>query len=296
MQLALPNKDNLHLPLLKVISNAKEGSMIAREAVLKVKGFYPEITPEDMASTLDSGGNRLNNRIRWAKQDLVLSGDIDDSAGWGTWRITNKGVQRLKREWAGWKPQYVAKEPQPKSDQVSQLIHADPVETMEQARRDLVKKVEVEVLQRLRGIDSGTFETVVAQLLERLGYGNLNDGTIRVLGRSGDGGIDGECSLDKLGLYKAKFQAKKWKPGHTVSSKEVRDFVGALTTERIEQGIFVTTSDFSSDAKQTALKSGKVKLINGEEFARIAVETGLGVRKKILDFPTLDEDYFSGLD
>lgn len=270
--------------------------MIAREAVLKVKGYYPEITPEDMASTLDSGGNRLNNRIRWAKQDLVLSGDIDDSAGWGIWRITRKGIQRLKLEWPVWKPQYVTKEPQPKSDQISQLIHADPVETMEQARRDLVKKVEVEVLQRLRGIDSGTFEAVVAQLLERLGYGNLNDGTIRVLGRSGDGGIDGECSLDKLGLYKAKFQAKKWKPDHTVSSKEVRDFIGALTTERIEQGIFVTTSDFSSDAKQTALRSGKVKLINGVEFARIAVESGLGVRKKMLDFPTLDEDYFSGLD
>jgi restriction system protein len=296
MQLALPSKDNLHLPLLKVLSSAKEGSMLAREAVLKVKSFYPEITPEDMASTLDSGGNRLNNRIRWAKQDLVLSGDIDDSAGWGIWRITDSGVRRLKREWADWKPQYVAKEPQPKFDQVPPLNHVDPVETMEQARRELVKKVEAEVLQRLRGVDSGTFETIVAQLLERLGYGSLNDGTIRVLGRPNDGGIDGECSLDKLGLYKAKFQAKKWKPGHTVTSKEVRDFVGALTTERIEQGIFVTTSDFSPDAKQTAMKSGKVKLINGGEFARIAVETGLGVRKKIIDFPTLDEDYFSGLD
>jgi restriction system protein len=99
--------------------------------------------------------------------------------------------------------------------------------------------------------------------------------------------------MDLLGLYKVKFQAKQWTS--QIPSKEVRDFVGALDMERVAQGIFVTTSTFSQDAMQTAKKSGKVKLVDGGELARIMVEAGLGVRKTSLEIPKLDEDYFSGL-
>nr|WP_276975837.1 restriction endonuclease [Ferrimicrobium acidiphilum] len=116
---------------------------------------------------------------------------------------------------------------------------------------------------------------------------------MKVTGRTGDGGIDGECAMDRLGLYKAKFQAKRWK--NSVSSGEVRDFIGALTTERVDQGIFVTTSSFTPDAVTTAQKSGKVKLIDGKELARMMVESGQGVTKKTLDIPKIDEEYFSGL-
>jgi restriction endonuclease Mrr len=36
-----------------------------------------------------------------------------------------------------------------------------------------------------------------------------------------DGGIDGTCSLDALGLVKLQFQAKRWK--NQVGGKEIRD-------------------------------------------------------------------------
>ncbi len=84
---------------------------------------------------------------------------------------------------------------------------------------------------------------------------------------------------------------KKVVADKSVSSREICDFVSALTTERVEQGIFVATSDFTSDAKQTAMKSGEVKLMNGQEFSRIMVKTGLGVRKTALDVPKVDEDF-----
>jgi restriction system protein len=291
----LPNKDNLHLPLLKVLSDMG-GTGVARDVVEKVKKSYPKLTPDDIASTLESGGNRLNNRIRWAKQDLVISGDIDATTGWGVWRITKKGTNRLAKEWSDWKPQYVTKPILASANQVTQTVADDPEEALYGARRELVKKIELELLQKIRSVGSDTFESLVAQLLEKMEYGSRADGTIKVTGKTGDGGIDGEFSFDRLGLYKAKFQAKKWKADRLVSPKEVRDFIGALDTERVGQGLFVTTSDFTSEAKAQAAKSGKVKLINGEEFARLAVEHELGVRKEPLSIPRVDEDFFASLD
>lgn len=279
-----------------------------RDAFERVKKYYDQLTPEDIASRLDSGGNRLNNRIQWSRQDLVLSGDVERSQN-GIWKITPKGKERLEREWRSWKPEYY-KTPlslaavtvsipnfAPKASlvvppMVAQLM-VGPYEAVEQAMRELVEQVENELLERLHSADPTEFENIIAQLLEKLEYGSISDGSIKVTGRSGDGGIDGECALDRLGLYKAKFQAKRWTT--SVSSKEIRDFIGALTTERVEQGIFVTTSDFTQDAITTAQRAGKVKLISGKDLARIMVEAGLGVTKTSLEIPKIDEDYFSGL-
>jgi restriction system protein len=295
---ALPTKESIHLPLLKVLDEAG-GSLGSRDAIQAAKKYFPELTPDDLASRLDSGGNRLNNRIRWARQDLVLSGEIDGSNP-GIWRITDKGKEHLRKDWSSWKPEYSSRVsaggstviPEP-IQSVTTVPTGDPHEEVELALRQLVKRVEAEVLERLHTVEPSSFEDMIAQLLERLEYGSIADGTIRVTGRSGDGGIDGECAMDRLGLYKAKFQAKRW--SNVVSSKEIRDFIGALTTERVEQGIFVTTSSFTQDAIQTAQRAGKVKLIDGKELARIMVEAGLGVRKTSLDIPKLDEEYFNGL-
>lgn len=275
-----------------------------RDAFERVKKYYDQLTQEDIASRLDSGGNRLNNRIQWARQDLVLSGDVERSQN-GIWKITPKGKERLDREWSTWKPEYY-KTPQSSATvsisipKVSVAVPpivvnamVGPYEAVEQARRELVEQVEGELLERLHSVDSSEFENIIAQLLEKLEYGSISDGSIKVTGRSRDGGIDGECALDRLGLYKAKFQAKRWTD--SVSSKEIRDFIGALTTERVEQGIFVTTSDFTQDAITTAQRAGKVKLISGKDLARIMVEAGLGVTKTSLEIPKIDEDYFSGL-
>jgi len=253
-----------------------------------------------LASRLDSGGNRLYNRIAWARKDLVFTGEID-GATIGVWRITEKGKQRLDKDWASWKPEYKPIPADQGKLEVRPMVTPeaatssaiDPEEALEEARRGIVATTETELLQRLQAVDPSIFETIVAQLLEKLEYGNLSDNTIRVTGRSGDSGIDGECTTDRLGLFKVKFQAKRWQ--NPVSVHEIRDFVGAVHTEGADHGIFVTTSEFTQDTIATARKSGKVRLVNGKELARIMTEVGLGVRKKTVDIPRLDEEYFSGL-
>ncbi len=103
-----------------------------------------------------------------------------------------------------------------------------------------------------------------------------------------------EITAEDLGLYQLHFQAKRWK--NQVGAEEIRGFIGGMqTSHHTEYGIFVTTSDFSKDAVETGQKSGKVKLINGRDFAALMIKYGLGVTKSQLHVAKIDHDYFEGL-
>ncbi len=66
-----------------------------------------------------------------------------------------------------------------------------------------------EVLENLLQVSPSRFEVIVLDVLHRPGYGGHRDDLQRV-GGTGDGGIDGVISLDKLGLEKVYVQAKRW--------------------------------------------------------------------------------------
>ena len=59
--------------------------------------------------------------------------------------------------------------------------------------------------------------------------------------------------------------------------------------------MFITTSDFSTGAKDAALGLDiKVVLIDGIELARLMVEHNLGVSvKQVYEVKQIDSDYFS---
>lgn len=270
--------------------------MSTSEAIEKVTNYFPEITQEDSARQLKSGGNQWKNAVRWAKQNLIHAGEVDGSI-WAVWKITDKGKLRLEREWTSWKPEY--REKSPSGEKVSRSLvtpkegdeffpSRNPPELLETALNAINESLQNDILGKLSSLDPSSFESIISDLLGKMNYGNPE-----VLGRSGDGGIDGTCSVDALGLFKLHFQAKRWK--NQVGAKEIRDFIGGMQTSRGEYGIFVTTSDFSQDAIETAKKSGRVRLVNGREFARLMIEYELGVTRKQLHLPKIDQDYFESL-
>src|SRR2546428_7136487 len=294
--MAIPLTPNLELPLLKAINDAG-GNLDVLGASESVASCYPELTAEDKASRLNSGGNRWVNRVQWARQNLVLKGDLDGTVR-GQWQITAKGKARLAREWASWKPEYstrlAASTREAHHREVTEDRETtspetkDPYEDLDVAWEDVRKHVERELLEKVKTISPSLFEILVGQLLDRLGYSS-----IQVTGRSGDGGIDGECCIDSLGLYKVLFQAKRW--SSQVGAPDVRGFIGALHTHRVNQGIFITTSTFSDNARDESNRSGNVKLIDGMQLAVQMVRAGLGFRKTNLEVPKIDNDYFEGL-
>jgi restriction system protein len=109
------------------------------------------------------------------------------------------------------------------------------------------------------------FEDFCANLIEKMGYGVAAKRKIR----SRDGGIDGEILEDELGLRgKIYLQAKQWQSNSKVGSKDMREF---LYNIRGKKGVFITTSDFSEDARSEAgsFKDGSVALINYQELIRL---------------------------
>jgi len=94
--MALPKKKETELPLLREIE-AVGGEAKPQTIYSKVTSHFPQITKEDLEETITGGINKWTNRIQWARQSLVLRGDLERYPH-GLWRITVKGRERLRAE------------------------------------------------------------------------------------------------------------------------------------------------------------------------------------------------------
>jgi restriction system protein len=164
-----------------------------------------------------------------------------------------------------------------------------PEEQIEAALAQLRDTVATDLLERLLQVSPTYFETIVLDLLHKMGYG-ANRGDLKRVGGSGDGGIDGIINLDKLGLEKVYVQAKRWQG--TVGRPEIQAFYGALAGRRADKGVFLTTSSFSRDAVEFAANVERVVLVDGRRLAELMIEHEVGVSLKPLFRPELDGDYF----
>jgi len=129
----------------------------------------------------------------------------------------------------------------------------------------------------------------VLDLLHAMGYGTSRTDLQRV-GGSGDGGIDGIISLDRLGLEKVYVQAKRWQ--NPVGRPEVQGFYGALAGQRANKGVFITTSTFTTQAVEFANSVERIVLVDGKRLTALMTEHGVGVSHRVLKVPKVDSDYF----
>jgi len=131
--------------------------------------------------------------------------------------------------------------------------------------------------------------------LVKMGYGGSRQDAGQVIGKSGDEGIDGIIKEDRLGLDTIYVQAKRWKD--TVGRPEIQKFAGALQGQRAKKGIFLTTADFSREAREFASRiESKIILIDGEELAELLIDFDVGVSTaNVYQLKKIDSDYFSDL-
>lgn len=133
------------------------------------------------------------------------------------------------------------------------------------------------------------FESLVLDLLHAMGYGT-NRSDLQRVGGSGDGGIDGIISLDRLGLEKVYVQAKRWQ--NTVGRPEIQGFYGALAGQRANKGVFITTSSFTPQAVDFARSVERIVLVDGTRLAELMIEHAVGVTHRVIKVAKLDSDYF----
>jgi len=147
---------------------------------------------------------------------------------------------------------------------------------MESANSRMRVSLASDLLARVKAGTPRFFEGLVVELLIQMGYGGSRRDAGQAIGRSGDEGIDGVISEDRLGLDIVYIQAKRW--DGTVGRPEIQKFVGALHGKRAKKGVFITTGTFSGDAvTYVETIDPKVVLIDGRRLATLMIDFDVGV-------------------
>lgn len=304
--MAVPTYDQFIEPILRCLAANPDG-MAARD-VHDAAANALGVSEADRAELLPSGVQLVyKNRAGWAHDRLKRAG-LSASRRRGYWQLTEAGVrfaqeqpsplpvpvlEALLTEYneVRLRPSVAVPNVEATATQVAVPERAtiSPDDRLEHALAELRAGVTAELLELLSQVSPAYFETVVLDLLHKLGYGTGRADLLRV-GRSGDGGIDGVISLDRLGLEKVYVQAKRWQS--SVGRPDVQAFYGALAGQRANRGVFITTSTFTQQAIDFASSVERIVLVDGTKLADLMIEYEVGVASRAVRIPKIDSDYF----
>lgn len=312
----IPDFQTLMLPVLSQFADGKErGSSEVRAPV----AMQFELSPDDLAALLPSGRQTVfTNRVAWALSYLKQA-NLLYTPKRGVYLLTHRGREvldgrpsRIDIDFLNQFPEFVAfrtaknSQGEPTVQTASSnifnpvspaTIDAQQLTPDEQVRigdKRIKESLAAQLLERIAQISPGFFEQLVIDLLVAMGYGGSHEDAASVVGRSGDGGIDGIIKEDRLGLESIYVQAKRWKAGTTVGRPDIQQFAGALQGHRARKGVFITTATFTREAAEYAKGiQTTIVLIDGQQLAQLMIEFGVGVNQTgVIKLMRLDEDYF----
>lgn len=180
--------------------------------------------------------------------------------------------------------------PESAADEATPL---DPDEQIEDGVSRIHADVADQLLTRIQAQEPEFFEKAVLDLLMAMGHGGAEGSASRTQ-LSRDGGIDRTLDQDALGLSRIYVQAKRYAKENTVGRPAIQEFVGALAGNAANQGVFLTTSRFSTDAQKYADQvQARVVLVDGAKLARLMIRYGVGVQvRRKVQIVDVDEDFF----
>jgi restriction system protein len=302
----LPDFQSLLLPVLRFAEDGQEHS--TQQALDQIASAL-NIPPDELLLMLPSGQPIFANRIQWARTYLKHAGLLSYPQR-GAFQITERGravlaegQDRLDIRFLSRFPEFVAfrngHQGQPTATDSSSLTQAEerktPEELLAEGITALRQTLSEEILARIKECSPSFFETLVVELLVKMGYGGSRLDAGGRVGRSGDGGIDGLIKEDRLGLDVIYLQAKRW-ADKTVGRPDIQQFVGALQGQRARKGVYITTSTFSDEARRyvDSIES-KIVLIDGQRLAGLMIDFEVGVTTvSTYQVKRIDSDYFNG--
>lgn len=253
------------------------------------------LQPDKLEETTKSGQTRFHNQVAWARQYLVWEGLLDGSKH-GVWALSPKGQvahldmpksREIFLKWVKFHAEArraaedsvvenganLSKAAIPRADKLEIVVPFDEVE-------------EEELLAVLRKVSPSGFERVCQRLLRESGFES-----VKVTGKSHDGGIDGIgiLQLNPFVTLKVLFQCKRYKG--SVSRAEVGDFRNAMLG-RADKGIILTTGSFSSEAIKEANRDGAppIELVDGDKLVSLFEKARLGLKERaVFD---VDHEFF----
>lgn len=317
--MAIPNYQTLMLPLLRTL---RSGNPQHVREIASSLGREFQLTEEELNQLTPGGGSlQFHGRVSWAKTYMSQAGLVEQVSR-GVYRISDKGKLAIAENperidnhflmrYQGFrdfknrsgtrggrsdftnplngKTDSLAADNGSNEDSIG-----DPGERLNAAYREIRAALATDLLDQVKQASPQFFEVLVIDLLLAMGYGGSREDAGQVVGKSGDGGIDGIIKEDRLGLDFVYVQAKRW--ADAVSRPTVQGFAGSLEGARARKGVLITTSHFTPGALDYVKQIEKrIVLIDGNQLADYMIDFGIGVTSvSTLHIRRIDQDYFEG--
>lgn len=301
----IPNYQTCMLPLLKLLSDEKVHKF---SDVVETLSDEFSLTDEERRLLIPSKVQTvISSRIGWAKTYMKKALLLEDT-GKGLFKITERGKEVLREN-----PEKITTKDLKKFDEFKDFFNnhnskkkdvgfqnenpiensSTPDELLDEGYKKLTETLADDLVNAIAECSPSFFEKLVVDLLVHMGYGGSFEDAAKVVGKSGDEGIDGIIKEDRLGLDSIYIQAKRWKG--SVGRPEIQKFAGALLGQKASKGVFITTGNFTSDAESFAKTADgrKMVLIDGGKLASLMIEYNVGVStRRIIEIKKIDSDYF----
>lgn len=300
--MAIPDYQKLMLPLLQWLADGQPHT--AREAYNHLSEHFL-LTPDERDELLPSGNQPvIENRVGWAKTYLKKAGLID-SPKRGLWQISPRGQQFLSTQPACLTNNDLEQfaefqtfklnsklDVSLKTPEQFDVKEQTPTENLDASYQKIRETLAAELLSSVKSCSPAFFERLVVDLMLAMGYGGSRRDAGEATRLTADGGIDGVIREDRLGLDTIYLQAKRWEG--TVGRPEIQKFAGALQGERARKGVFITTSDFSKEAREFVERlDATIVLINGMKLSELMMDFNVGVTiRHRYEVKHIDGDYF----
>ena len=302
--MAIPKYDEMYRVVLECLADMQpHKSKEMRDAI----AVRLSVSDSERKEMLPSGRQAIfDNRVGWARTYLKKAGLLI-SPGRGIYQLTEQGKQLLDSN-----PAVIDNSFLEQFESFRQFIHMEPADAkhstvdhqdsqtpqdaFDLAYQQINLALADDLLTEIMKQTPDFFEKLVIQLLENMGYGGSIENAGVVAGRTGDEGIDGIIREDKLGFSLIYIQAKRWDRATSIGRPEIQKFVGALAGQGANKGLFITTAQFTKEARDYASKqhTTKVVLVDGDTLAKLMIEYNLGVSTQaVYQIKQLDSDYFS---
>jgi restriction system protein len=307
----IPTYDKMLRPILFLAEKSEITRRLAAEAMTK----HFQLTPEEIASRLPSGGSTyVRNRAGWAMTFLTKAGLIAKSAP-RTYKITDLGQTFLKKypneispkdleAIPGYEEAWSSKQKNDAPSRTKEPGLAEsytPEDSLNSAVNFMLDDIRQRLLEAILSQTPEFFEDLVLDVLLAMGYGDpkAKSEAAQRLGKSGDEGIDGRINQDALGLDQILVQAKRYATNRPIDRKTIQAFIGSLAGQGVTKGIFITTSYFADTAQEFVQRGAhtKIVLIDGQDLINRMLRHKIGVRVcRTIEMFELDQNYFDDAD
>jgi len=303
--MSIPKYDEIRIPALEYLTKNPE---VRLKDFSEPLAIYFSLSYEDKNLEYASGNeNVFKDRVSWALSELNIVNFVDKPKR-GVYRINENGHKALADK-ANFDElvKEIQKTINIKKDNQDEVISEKeisgndltPQELLYQSFSNIRQTVYDDILDTIASKSPIGFEHLVVKLLEKMGYGGEVKDAGLVTKASNDGGIDGIIKEDVLGLGRIHIQAKRYAKDNSVGREDIQKFVGALAVAQSSKGVFITTSYFTSGAKEYAKNlngNTVIVLIDGLQLAKYIYDFNLGMQtEETFEIKKLDSDFWDAM-